>query len=164
MKSPIGDRSARRRSSSFEDLAHLVAAALRLEDEVDHAEDENRLQTNKIDQKDQDQGSPSTIVTNVLPSVAELLSSHGGIKKDLPTATSMPFPSRRRMRSSATIAQRRGSSVTRRSSNISTAGSICANLEDEIVDTLTDKTLVPISGFSKESTSQGSADPHLFPS
>ena len=166
MKSPIRNGGARRRSSSFEDLAHLVAAALRLEDEVDHAEDEhrneNRLVTNN-EPENQDNSSPSTNVTDALPSVADLLASHGGNKEDLSTA--MPFPSRRRRRSSATIARRRGSSATRRrSSQISNTGSICASLEDEIAETLTDKALVPISDSPKESTSHKCVDPHFFPS
>ena len=168
MKSPISNSSARRRSSSFEDLAHLLAAALHLEDEIDHAEgeatsraNENRLQITN-NSEDQDQPSPSTIVTNAVPSVADLLASHG--KEDLPASASIPFPSRRRRRGSTTTAQRRRSGATRRrSSNISKSGSICASLENEIVETLADKALVPISD-SKECTCQESADPHFFPS
>ena len=168
MKSPISISSARRRSSSFEDLAHLVAAALRLEtleDEVDHVDDEPACRNEKRLQitnnpGGQDQPSPSTIATSAVPSVADLLASHG--KEDLPT--NLPFPSRRRRRGSTTTAQRRRSSATRRrSSNISNTGSMCASLEDEIVETLAAKTLVPISD-SKECTYQKSADSHFFPS
>ena len=92
MKSPISNCSTRRRSSSIEDLAHLISVALRLEEEVDHADgeatsraNENRLLiTNKSE--GQDLPSPSTIVTNAVPSVADLLASHG--KEDLPTNAS----------------------------------------------------------------------------
>ena len=169
MKSPISNCSTRRRSSSFEDLAHLISAALRLEDEVDHADGEatSRANENRLlisnNTEDQDQPIPSSTAANALPSVADLLASHG--KEDLPTNASMTFPSRRRRRGSTTIAQRRRSSATRRSSsNVSNTGSICASLEDEIVETLADKALMPISDSSKESTSKKSTDPHFFPS